>query len=137
ARLATSLAQPRIAEESIDGQRYWCAPSNPPSSAARGGAYVLPAFDEILVGYTDRSAALDPSHATAVLAGGIFNPVVVVDGGGVGTWKRRLGKREVVCSIAPFATLKPSKTRAVTDALKRYAGFLGLGLRREDGAPSR
>jgi hypothetical protein len=134
ARLATALAGKRIEAESIDGQRYWFASSAAASPASRAGAYVLPAFDELLVGYTDRSAALDASQATAVTAGGIFNPIVVVDGGVIGTWKRRIGRREVVCSIAPFARLRPSKARTVADALGRYAGFLGLDLRREDGA---
>jgi hypothetical protein len=96
--------------------------------------HVLPAFDELLVGYTDRSAAVDPSHAALVTAGGIFNPVVVVDGRVVGTWKRRLGRRTVVCSVAPFAPRKALKAQPVTDALLRYAGFLGLELRRDDGA---
>jgi hypothetical protein len=130
ARLATALAGEWIEEEVIRGQPYWFAPSASSASDSRGGAHVLPAFDELLVGYADRSAALDARHVGAVLAGGIFNPIVVLDGRVVGTWKRQLGRREVVCSVAPFTALTASKVRAVERALGRYAAFVGLDFRR-------
>jgi hypothetical protein len=130
ARIARELAGKRIEEETLRGQRYCFVSSVRSSSASRGGAHVLPAFDELLVGYTDRSAALDARHVGTVLAGGIFNPIVVVDGRVVGTWKRLLRRREVVCSVAPFAALTAAKMRAVETALGRYAGFVGLDLRR-------
>lgn len=137
ARLATSLAGKRIDEETVNGQRYWFAASSAPPPASRAGTYVLPAFDEILVGYTDRSASLDASHASLVTAGGMFYPCIVDDGRVIGTWKRRLSRREVVCSTSTFAALKPSKARAVTAALARYAGFLGLALQSEKGGGAR
>ena len=135
-RLAIHLAGQRVEEESVDGRSYWSAP--PPSvaspSALPGAAHVLPAFDELLVGYTDRTAAVDPRHADLLTAGGIFNPIVVVGGRVIGTWKRRIERRAVVCSVAPFASRRTAGGRAVTDALRRYAAFLGLELQRDDGA---
>lgn len=136
ARLSTTLAGERLAEETIDGQRTWLAASAASSPVARAGIYALPSFDELLVGYTDRSAALDASHAGLVTDGGMFYPIIVDDGRVIGTWKRRLARREVVCSTSPFAALKPAKTRAVEAALGRYGRFLGLAMRSEDGASS-
>jgi hypothetical protein len=40
----------------------------------------------------------------------------------------------VVCSIAPFTSLKPLKEPVVAEALQRHARFLGLEVRRDDGA---
>lgn len=45
------------------------------------GAHLLPAFDEYLVGYRDRSALIDPAYVRKVNAGGgMLSPAVVIDG---------------------------------------------------------
>jgi hypothetical protein len=131
ARSAVELARERLDATNIAGDTHWLAPlEEPPRSARAHRAHLLPAFDEFLVGYTDRSAALAAVHTTRVNAGGgILNPTIVVDRRIVGTWKRRLGRGEVVFSPTLFVPLAPAKARAVAIALRRYAGFLGVGVR--------
>jgi hypothetical protein len=134
ARLAVAIAEKRaderIEEETLDGQRHWFRP--PTASFSRVGpmTHVLPAFDEFLVGYADRSAAIDPSDAARLSLGGISNAVVIVDGQVIGTWKRRIGRREVVFATAPFAPLNERRARALELELRRYANFLGLDIGR-------
>jgi winged helix DNA-binding protein len=131
-RLAVRLAGQRLDEESIGGKAHWFARPAAPSPAPRSRAYLLPAFDEFVVAYADRSAALEPARMKQVNAGGgILKPTIVVDGRIVGTWKRRLARAEVVFSPAMFATLSQSKMRAVALALRRYAEFLGVRARAE------
>jgi hypothetical protein len=134
ARLAVLLAGKRLEEETIHGERHWFTESAGPSVVSHGGAYALPAFDELLVGYTDRGAVLDAARASLVIAGGAFQPIVVGDGRVLGTWKRRIKAREVVCALAPFTALGRTKAKATTLAFGRYARFLGLDLRRERDA---
>ena len=45
--------------------------------------YLLPGFDEYLLGYSDRSAALDPAYAQRICPGGngVFNPTIVIASG--------------------------------------------------------
>jgi hypothetical protein len=127
ARLAVHLAGGRLDEETLDGRAAWLAPSATPRSARSSGAFLLPAFDEFTVGYTDRSAALHPAHAKQVNAGGgILKPVMVVDGRIVGTWQRRLGRGNVALSQTAFVPLAESKARAIRAAFRRYADFLGV-----------
>jgi hypothetical protein len=134
ARLAVSLAGDWIEEATIDGQALWSGRSPPPSAATGARAHILPAFDEFLVGYADRAAAIESPHKLHVNAGGgILNPTIVVDGRVVGTWKRRLERREVVLALAPFAAMNRTKTEAVSLALQRYGHFLGLDVRLDDG----
>ncbi|MFT3839901.1 MAG: winged helix DNA-binding domain-containing protein [Myxococcaceae bacterium] len=85
--------------------------------------FALPAFDEFLVAYTDRSAALDVAHKLLVNdGGGILNPTVVVDARVVGTWKRTLTSKAVRVKTKFFAkAVAEKKTRP---AFERYAGFL-------------
>ena len=136
ARGAIARAGASLAEETIAGERFWFASgaAAPPAAAKR--VHLLPAFDELLVGYADRSAALAPADARRVNAGGgILSPTIVVDGRVVGTWRRRLERREIVFVPAPFAELTRPETQAVTRAIERYARFVGLPLRTEPRAP--
>ena len=58
---------------------YWSGPDA--ERAPSAAAHLLPSFDELLVGYRDRSASLQPAHVDHVNAGGgIFNPIVVLGG---------------------------------------------------------
>jgi hypothetical protein len=128
ARRATSLAGSAVEGETIEGQRYWSAPSaHPPDTVRlRGQARALPPFDEFLVGYRDRSAAVDPAHAARLTAFEILGPVVIFDGQLVATWKRRILGRKAVLSIAPLSRLSKGRVAAVERALARYVSFFGL-----------
>jgi hypothetical protein len=82
--------------------------------------HLLPAFDEWLIAYRDRSATLEAEHVRRVNdGGGIFAPLVVVKGRVVGTWKR-VGRR-----IEPRWFGAPAPKRAFEAAVARYVEFLG------------
>ncbi|GIH99594.1 hypothetical protein Pta02_16030 [Planobispora takensis] len=72
-------------------------------SRARG-LFLLPGFDELILGYRDRHAVLPAEFAHRVFpGGGIFRPTVVSDGRVVGTWKHTgRGARRTV-TATPFA----------------------------------
>jgi len=128
ARGAILLAGDRIREELLDGTTYWSASDDSGRTEAPRGTHLLPAFDELLVGYTDRSASIDGPTSRRVRGGGIADPVVVRDGRVVATWGRRAGRREVACSVTPLVRLDGAASKGLTRALKRYARFLGLDL---------
>jgi hypothetical protein len=125
ARLAVRHAEAKLGYEEIRGARYWFDPDDL-SKARTSGAYALPAFDEILVGYADRSAALPPGFARRVIGGGIFSPSLVVGHRVVGTWRRRIERGRVHLSPIPFEPLAAPKLRAVERSFRAYAEFLGL-----------
>jgi hypothetical protein len=139
ARLAVHLAGRRLEEETIGGRAHLLAPpaTQPaPPPAPRARAYLLPAFDEFVVAFADRSAALERAHTPGVNAGGgILNPTIVVDGRIVGTWKRRLARAGVVFSPAPFMRLSKPKEQAVVQAFRRYEEFLGSARPPAGGTP--
>ncbi len=90
---------------------------------------MLPAFDEYLVGYKDRSAVIDPAYVKRVNAGGgILNPTIVVDGEVIGTWKRIMQRDGVAITRSLFRPLRKREERIVSDAEERYANFVGLCL---------
>jgi len=125
ARAGIETARPDLAAEEIDGQTYWQGASAPKRPADPPAACLLPAFDEYLVGYKDRSAVLGPGYTQAVNAGGgMLSPVIVIDGLVVGTWKRALKKETVVITPGWFRPPKKAQQAALLQAARRYGDFL-------------
>ena len=99
----------------------WIARAASTPRAARNALHLLPGFDEYLLGYKDRSAVLDPAHATLVVPGGngMFKPMIVVGGRVVGTWQR------AAADLAPqaFSALSAAQQSAFMRATARYHAF--------------
>jgi hypothetical protein len=124
ARLATNMSGSLLEQEVIDGKTHWFAPAPTPRAKAR--AHALPAFDELFVGYADRSAAVEPAYAKRLGPFEILGPVVVLDGRIVATYKRRFDAGRVVFATKPVGPMSEAKQRDVRGALARYARFLGM-----------
>lgn len=81
-----ALAESGAREE--DG--YWWGPEDPGEASARS-LHALPGFDEMLLGYADRSASLSPERAQDICPGnnGVFKPTIMLGGKVIGTWQRK------------------------------------------------
>lgn len=124
ARAALASIQSTLVEDMVDGQRYW-RPDTSPSPPESVGA-LLPAFDEYLIGYRDRRAALDRDHEQALKHGGMLSPMITVRGCVAGTWKRTVTKRAAVITLNPFAPLSDGQREAVEGAAQRYGEYLRM-----------
>ena len=124
ARRAVALAGDRLIEERQDDQRLWSVETGARRPPGPVVAHVLPAFEELLLGYKDRRAILATAESKRVMTGGIVRPIVVYQGRVVGTWTRTLTGRGVACAASPFAPLGPLLSKRVHAAFERYARFL-------------
>lgn len=76
----------------VDGAEYYLDPRTPAvldrNRERARGVVLLPGFDEYMLGYGDRSAALRSEHADRIVPGGngMFLRTIVADGQVVGTW---------------------------------------------------
>jgi hypothetical protein len=60
----------------------------------------LPAFDEFLISYKDRSASLlSGDNKKAVSSNGIFKPVIIINGQVTGLWKRSINKTKLIIEL--------------------------------------
>jgi hypothetical protein len=122
ARAGLASIRPELAALEVDGVEYLMAPETPDLLAsfrrAACGVFLLPGFDEFLLGYGDRSAVLYPEFADRIVPGGngMFRPTVVVGGRVVGTWARtgRGDPRDVIAT--PFTEFSGDVTAAITEA---------------------
>ncbi len=94
-----------------------------------GGVRALAGFDELLLGYTDRSHGLPAEHVERVVPGqnGIFFPVVVDDGRVVGTWRRVVTRGRAAVDVTPFGEVPDERLAAYEQAAAAVLAFRGEG----------
>lgn len=108
---------------SIGGLTYWMPRDQPEINVKSPLAYLLPAYDEFAVAYSDRTAIINPKYLTQAKYV-IFAPSIVVNNQVVGTWKRTIRKNDVAVILEPFGKLNKAQTAAVEAAVKRYQRFV-------------
>ena len=127
AKAGLAAVATQLGRQVIAGQEYYFAQERTKATRRSLDAFLLPPFDEFLVSYRDRRASLDADYNTRVVPGGngIFNPIIVIDGRVVGTWKRTLKKASVELTFSPFTAFSDAQANAITAAAERYGRFVG------------
>lgn len=118
----------KLVEEKIGDERYWLPNTSKVLPSKITSAHFLPAFDEFIISYKDRTAALALEHQPlAFTSNGIFRPILLVDGQGIGIWNRTV-KKEVVQIEANFFKAPAKATRLL---LEKEATGYGLFLNKK------
>lgn len=127
ARHALEMVKEKFISETIDGQTYWLKGAYTLPGPGKD-VYLLPAFDEYVIGYKDRRACITPeNHERAISSNGIFWPVILTGGKVAGIWKRALKRDKVVVTTDFFQ--RPGQ--AEKDMVEKAARMLGNFLQRE------
>jgi len=122
---ALEMVKPKFVSEVVEGKTYWFSESLLKPSK-KESAYLLPAYDEFIISYKDRSATLTfENHKRAVSVNGIFNPTIVVNGETIGVWKRRFKKDTVMIEFEFFEKPNKATLGMIEKEEIRYAEFLG------------
>lgn len=88
ARIADAAVEKQFRSEKVAEATYLMPKTAGP---AREGVYLLPAFDEFIIGYSDRSAVLARGMSPKVISNnGIFRATIVANGVVTGIWKREV-----------------------------------------------
>jgi hypothetical protein len=125
ARIALEVTRHHLAEDEIDGARYWLAPAARRLGQPPRTAYLLPPYDEFLIAFKDRSASLDPVLWKSGAGRGPYAAPVVLDGRVVGGWRRASAGDRVRITFDPSRRLRGADMRLVEEAARRYGDFLG------------
>jgi hypothetical protein len=119
AKRGLEMVRAEFVQREIKHIVYWASGDKPILGRGKSFSALLPAYDEYTVGYKDRSAILNPLHATKA-RNGIFSPVVVVNGQVLGTWKRTIKNELVYIGIDRLGS-----SRLKVLPLESYSAFLG------------
>lgn len=123
AKLALEMVKPQFLSEEINSKTYWFPDSFSITKKIKDSAYLLPAFDEFLISYKDRTAALDlEHHPKAFSNNGIFWPTILVNGRVEGIWKRTLKKDRVIIETK-FFSRRDKNIQQLVDKAAQDFGF--------------
>ncbi len=124
-RTGIELARPdlvriEVGGVEVGGVEYFMDPLTPElldgCRAAARGVFLLPGFDEFMLGYADRSAMLPAEFANRIVPGGngVFRPTIVSDGQVVGTWTHTgRGLKQTIAST-PFTSFSGDVVAAIS-----------------------
>lgn len=125
-RTALESAVDELESTVTDSVKYWFGRGQQPGKEVKQ-AWLIPAFDEIIISYTDRSAMLSSDHhGKAVSSNGIFRPVVIIENVVAGLWKAVKAKDRLIIEITAFRDPKKQDRTAIGKAADSYGSFLGL-----------
>lgn len=124
-------SSPDLASAQVDGRRYYFSRTQGEPGAAVRGTFLLPGFDEYILGYADRAAILASEHASKIVPGGngVFRPTIVHDGQVIGTWKASSSKSAVRLTSTAFEALSKTQASAFARAAGTYGAFVGKAAR--------
>jgi hypothetical protein len=124
-KAGVAAAGERLTVEEDDEGRAWIAAADAPAGPVSSGALLLGVYDEMTVAYRD----LRNVHADGRATNDLLQRPIVIDGTTVGTWKRVLGRREVVVEATLETRLSAEQHTALRAAADRFGAFVGLPAR--------
>lgn len=126
AKKGIEVSSATLAKIAINSTDYWHAPNI--DTSHRASAFLLPGFDEFMLGYKDRSPALIAEHAHKIVPGnnGVFKPTVVIDGQVVGTWKKVERGGGARIELDAFELFDSTHYAKLEQSAERYGDYLGL-----------
>ena len=125
ARAGVMAIRSSLATDVVNGETFWWQ-NDAMALVVSPCVHLLPAFDEYVLAYRDRTAVLDTKYSEHLNAGGgMLSPVIIIDGRVAGTWRRTaLGVGTVSMKAEMFASVGERERLAIAGAAQRYAEFL-------------
>ena len=127
AKSALELIKHNLVSETIENQTYWFPNDVSINQPVQDSVYLLPAFDEFIISYKDRTATLDnKNHQRVISKNGIFWPTIVTNGQVTGLWKRTIKKNKVIIETDFFQPHNQKLKSLIESKAQSFASYLGL-----------
>lgn len=128
AQKAIDLVKKEIISDKIKSKTYWLS-SDTVNKAKQDSLHLLPAYDEFIISYKDRTPSLQSKHQREVSTiNGIFKPIIVFNGKIIGTWKKNIKKNKINIEIKLFHPVKKDTELSIEKEVERYGLFLNQKL---------
>jgi hypothetical protein len=125
ARKAIDSVKSDFIVEIIGSRKYWIPNSFSGAGPGKTSVHLLPAYDEFLISYRDRSSSLSLIHNKKTVSdNGIFHPTIIVNGQVAGLWKRSIQKNKVIVEFDFFKSPGKSTKRLIDKKATLFGQFL-------------
>jgi hypothetical protein len=126
ARKAVESIKADFFPETIGSSKYWLPDTISDKVIKKTTVYLLPAYDEFLISYKDRSSSLSPiNNKRTVSVNGIFYPFIVVNGQVAGLWKRITQKNKIIVSTDFFQPPDKVINNLIAEKFNVFGHFTG------------
>ena len=124
ARRGLEMNKPSLNSATIGSETYWSVQSDTLPEPLPDSVHLLPAFDEFLISYKNRSAVITAEdHKKAISDNGIFRPVVLVNGQISGLWKRSFKKETAVIETEYFRPHNKTEEHLIANAANLFGAL--------------
>jgi hypothetical protein len=125
-RYALEAVKNMLVSATIDSDIYWFQKPATLPVLEKNNVFLLPAFDEFIISYKNRAAALPfENHIKTISNNGIFRPMIVHNGHIIGIWKRIIKNDKINLDTEYFGSPDKATKSKVKEAFERYVQFLG------------
>ncbi len=113
----------KIHQAKAGEKQYWFLPGQDVSPKLPP-ALLLPAFDEWIIGYTDRTGLFATEHERKIITtNGIFRPVLLCNGQAAGSWRQVEKKGAIAITKEWFHPVSQAAQKAIKTAERKYISF--------------
>lgn len=117
--------QKGIQKEKIEGKDFYFFENS--ASQLTDSVFLVPAFDEYFVAYSDRSEILEEKYKKHLnLGGGMINGAIIVNGKMVGGWKRIIFKNRVDIQTNLLDKITSTQRENLEKEVEKFGKFLNL-----------
>ncbi|GAB3905659.1 winged helix DNA-binding domain-containing protein [Mucilaginibacter boryungensis] len=114
-----SITQAKLNTVTINKQAYWFAANMPEPARMSPHIYLLPNYDEYIVGYADRAALAAVSHINS-RDNALFSNTVIVKGKVAGVWKKTLKKDKIEINLESFGKIEQKQLKKALDLYSKH-----------------
>ena len=123
----------QLQSEMIDSKTFWFKDKFS-EKREKDSVFLLPAFDEFIISYKDRSACLPIGHHRSTISiNGIFRPVILINGRVTGVWKKSVKKGKLTVELEFFPKEKAHKNSAIRGLLRAASENVVSFFQKENG----
>jgi hypothetical protein len=120
------MIKPLLKKEVIEQQEYFFNPNISLSDKQANKIYLLPIYDEFIMGYKDRSAIMTLGNNASFR----YDCMIVFDGRVIGTWKRTISKNAIDIAFDFFKPLNKYQSKTFDGAVNHFSEFMNLKVSR-------
>ena len=124
AKKALEMNKSNLLCETVESETYWFGNSFSGSKNSQS-VHLLPAFDELLISYRNRTAIINNEHhKKAISSNGIFRPIVVINNQVAGIWRRVTKNKFTIIEVNLFQRQDMGSIESIENEASRYGAFI-------------